>query len=634
MTATVSTHIPSNFVPSEFDVTDEGVFIGDEDSIKQLTTVPAWVSGLTRTLSASHWSIVITWLDLDGKEKTAIVAYDMLQSRNGVLDTLMRDGLFIIPGCQQMFARFLALSAALPDIPRIRTHRQLGFFTVPNGEDEELLAFMLPNQCILPQLVTEVTEVTEAEEVVEETVNKLVSENAVTFHPLLDSPTFSAYSASGTLAEWQNSVQPLADNPLLVFALSVAFAGPFLNVSNMDNVIFHLFGNSSTGKTTALQVASSVWGKGADPQSCGHSGTLIERWNTTQNAMEPIAATHSGIFLAMDELGSSGDSVISVYNITAGKGKARMSETGALRDQHVWTLCTLSSGEFSMLEKIESGTNRKAKTGEIIRAMDIPVTELVSASAEATDQETERQKIEQLKRACSEVYGTAGPAFIQAVLNTYSSESSLKAHLLSVIDEYHQQMVEFASTSGWRLSSAHVRALRRFALVMTVGILAIEHKILPFTEDVLCYAMETVISAWLSALPPLCEGERALAAIRHYVLKNTAQILDYDSWENSGFLLSVIPHSMKAIQKRDLLLFTQEQLQEACNGMPLRETLHYLRDQGMLKREKDKMTYRVDIQALNVKRVAFYALKVQDLMSGCDMPEPEFEEYIPEFDDE
>lgn len=616
MTTTLTANISSFLVPDGFKVTADGVFLCDEDDVKQLTTVAAWVSALTRTLSASNWSIVITWRDLDGKEKTALVAYDMLQGRNGVLEALMRDGLFILPGSLPQFARFLALSTALPDMPRIRTHRQLGFFTVPCEDGSEQLAFMLPDQCLLPQLSVKDDQVEESAVDVTQALN-------ISFHPLLDSPTFSAYSTAGTLVEWQETVRPLADNSLLVFALSVAFAGPFLNVSGMDNVIFHLFGNSSTGKTTALQVATAVWGKGADPQSCGHSGSLIERWNTTQNAIEPIAATHSGILLAMDELGSSGDSVISVYNITAGKGKSRMSESGSLRDQHQWTLCTLSSGEFSMLEKIESSTNRKAKVGEIIRAMDIPVAELVSD--EVKDQEAERQQIEQIKRACGEIYGTAGPAFIQLVIDTYPTTDALKERLLLDVEYYHQELVNEATNQGRSLSSAHVRALRRFALVMAVSLLAVEAKILPFSEDRVIHAIEDTVNAWLSALPPLSEGERGLAAIRNYVIRHTAQILEFDCWAAANYPNNWLPRDMKAIQKRDLLLFTPDQLEQACGGMSLRETLRYLRDQGMLEREKDKMTYRVNIQALNYTRYPFYALKVKRLLSGKEMLESESE---------
>ena len=70
MTSTMA-DIPLSLVPNGFKVTADGVFLCDEDDVKQLTTVAAWVSALTRTLSASNWSIVITWRDLDGKEKTA-----------------------------------------------------------------------------------------------------------------------------------------------------------------------------------------------------------------------------------------------------------------------------------------------------------------------------------------------------------------------------------------------------------------------------------------------------------------------------------------------------------------------------------------------------------------------------------
>lgn len=49
-------------------------------------------------------------------------------------------------------------------------------------------------------------------------------------------------------------------NHRLTFVVSVAFAGPMLNMLGHESGGFHLYGDSSGGKTTHLQVAASIYG--------------------------------------------------------------------------------------------------------------------------------------------------------------------------------------------------------------------------------------------------------------------------------------------------------------------------------------------------------------------------------------
>lgn len=597
----------SSLVPDGFDVRDHGVFFTGGDKPIQVTVVKAWVSGRIRTLLGSDWSVEVAWRDLDGSDKAAVVPYKNMGSK-GFLEELAKDGLFVLPGAASYFARFLALAVALPSMPSVRIHRKLGFLTTESGVSPSQLAFMLPYACLRPAQADGAERVEQPE--------------LIKFHPQMPSRTFDSYAAAGTLEQWQGALRPLSGNALVVFAVCVGFASPFLSLVGLDNVIFHLYGNSSVGKTTALQAAVSVWGRGSDPQRSGRGRSLIERWNSTGNAMEPMAATHSGLLLAIDELGSSGDAMVSVYNATSGLGKARMSDTGSMRDQHEWSLCILFSGEFSIQEKIEATTKRKAKTGEIIRANDIPVSELARDQSLST--ESEGALISQLKQQCGECYGTAGPAFMQAVIDHFQEEPALREWLKGYVDLYHERLLDAAKESGQILGPAHSRAIRRFAFVAAVGCLASQTEALPFTEQVVLQAVASVSSAWLTALPPLSEGERALESIRDYVLRNHSKILDLDGWRESG--RSGAPRDTMGIKKGGLLLFTKEQFAAACGDFLPREALGYLRDQGILKREGEKLTCRVDISELGMKRFPFYAVYSNRLLSGFDVTSSEVEQ--------
>ena len=85
------------------------------------------------------------------------------------------------------------------------------------------------------------------------------------------------YTQRGTLPGWQASIAASAvGNPMLVLPLCSAFAGPLLALVGMESGGLHLVGDSSTGKTTALQAACSVWGGESYRRS----------WRATANGLE------------------------------------------------------------------------------------------------------------------------------------------------------------------------------------------------------------------------------------------------------------------------------------------------------------------------------------------------------------
>ena len=89
---------------------------------------------------------------------------------------------------------------------------------------------------------------------------------------------------SGSLQDWQNQVGKLCGgNPLAILSVGVGLAAPLLKHAELENGAFHLVGNSSTGKTTLLQVAASV---------CG-APTFVRNWVATANGLAAVAAEHN-----------------------------------------------------------------------------------------------------------------------------------------------------------------------------------------------------------------------------------------------------------------------------------------------------------------------------------------------------
>ena len=94
-----------------------------------------------------------------------------------------------------------------------------------------------------------------------------------------------AFLQSGTLADWKREVAArCAGNSRLAFAVSAALTAPLLYPFSAESGGFHLQGASSIGKTTALLVGGSVWGRG------GLKGYVRQR-QATANGLEGAART-------------------------------------------------------------------------------------------------------------------------------------------------------------------------------------------------------------------------------------------------------------------------------------------------------------------------------------------------------
>jgi putative DNA primase/helicase len=123
-------------------------------------------------------------------------------------------------------------------------------------------------------------------------------------------------------------------NSRLAFAVACAFAGPMLRPAGMESGGFHLPGRQFGGKTTALKLAASVYG----------GTSYLQRWRSTDNALEAIAAQHSDCLLILDELAQIDPKTAGecAYMLANEQGKARATRTGTPRARQAWRLLFLS----------------------------------------------------------------------------------------------------------------------------------------------------------------------------------------------------------------------------------------------------------------------------------------------------
>jgi len=192
----------------------------------------------------------------------------------------------------------------------------------------------------------------------------------------------------------------------------------------------HFRGGSSTGKTTLLIAAGSVWGGGSPSGFCGS-------WRATANGLEATATAHSGTCLILDELGEidAQEAAKAAYALINGLGKQRASQSGKARRRFEWCTPVVSSGEISLADKIAEDRGRQARVGVDVRLIDLEadagkgfgVFEDLHGSSSAAE------FADALQHAALTRYGTAGRAFVEVLAANFEDSKSGAAHINCVM---------------------------------------------------------------------------------------------------------------------------------------------------------------------------------------------------------
>lgn len=564
----------ADVVPEGFKLNYDGVYLG-KDTEPEFICGPCWVASETRSSSGGDWGVVVHWIDRDKNERNLAFPSRKLFERGApIVGDLAAHGLRVVPGRERLLVRYLG-QYVLPEMFRHRAVSQLGWAT----DHDDALVYVLPDRVIGAP----------AEDVV--------------FQPEEHAPTTRTMHARGTLKQWQKFVaEPCRNNPMLAFAVCAAFAGPLLKFAGLECGGFHLYGRTSKGKTTALQVAATVWGSGGDPSE--DEGSFISRWNTTGNALEGIAAAHNDGFLALDEMGTcdARDFGKVVYDLHGGKGKSRMTKTAALQASRTWRLLSVSTGEISVRQKIEENSGRKARAGQLVRLADIPIGNGLIISVP----EPGRGKfIDDLKRHSGRYFGTVGPAFLEALISEHQEVPRLHFAVQSAVDDFERELV-----GELELESHQRRVVRRFAAVAAAGTFASLFGVLPYENSDIFRAVETAMHAWLGDRSNRAEAELGVEAVRDFILRNPNRFRPAN--DDRAFVHSPIAGYRTS---DGLFLFIEAGLREACAGFDMPTVLEELQRQGHLhtsesSRKKSKHS------VVGEGRLRLYAVKTSLLNDG------------------
>ncbi len=224
--------------------------------------------------------------------------------------------------------------------------------------------------------------------------------------PVLFSGRSSAaagYTIKGTGESWRNHVARLVDgNYAMMTGIAAALAAPLIGLSGADGFGIHFYEQSSAGKTTTANVASSLYG---DPD------LLRLTWYGTALGLTNEAAAHNDGLMPLDEVGQGADPVSvsqSAYALFNGVGKLQGAKEGGNRDLKRWRTVAISTGEMD-LETFISLTGRRTKAGQLVRLLNIPLSKAIRFHEYSNG----KQHADALKDAYQNHHGAAGREWVK-----------------------------------------------------------------------------------------------------------------------------------------------------------------------------------------------------------------------------
>jgi putative DNA primase/helicase len=379
----------------------------------------------------------------------------------------------------------------------------------------------------------------------------------------------------GTLDDWKNHVAARTKgSSRLMFGICAGFAATLLKLSLIEGGGFHYRGESSSGKTTALKVAASVW----DPD--------IQSWRATDNGLEGLANEHCDKLLCLDELSqvtaeAAGESA---YMLANGQGKQRASKSGDPRPRSSWRCMFLSSGEVSLEAKLGEGkTRRRIAAGQELRVLDIPANAGVGLGIfeQVTDGTEVRQLVQDLSDSCSRYYGTAGPQFLRMVVRL---QDTLPAEIQRTVEKIVRTLVPENANPQVQ------RAARRFALVGAAGRMASSWHIIPFTQAEVDEAVRRCFNAWYASRghDGAIEEIRALRQVQAF----------FEQHSNSRFVqlgepTERTPNAVGFWDKAKYYVYPNCWRDEVCKGLDPKLVNRVLAEKGILQQDSEGKFTRV-----------------------------------------
>lgn len=369
-----------------------------------------------------------------------------------------------------------------------------------------------------------------------------------------------ACSADNVAKQIKGLNRLIANSIACQVAVSIGFSSCIVGLLNecdetIETPIFHFYGDSSTGKSTALMLAASVWCK---PE---FGNGVFQSWNATDNAIMNSLNNNHGIILALDESSVSNKNFTNlVYCISQGIERGRMKKDGSKREQCSWNTSIISSGESSII------SNCNNNVGISARVVEFPNIKITNSAKHS----------ENIKRFCLKNYGAIGQAFIDAVCDN---------ELDKIIRKEYTTLREKISSQIKEGTAIDNRLCRYYAILALCARYAKKFLSLNLDEEKI---IDFLIEVNNCTMPSCSLFEKAYAYINEWAAANPSAFLNK---EEKG-------RDKAGIIRQGRAYFFDKAFEDILKRggfSDCKTVLHALKENGKLHCEKDRLKFRTTI---------------------------------------
>ena len=203
----------------------------------------------------------------------------------------------------------------------------------------------------------------------------------------------------------------------------------------------NIMGKSSTGKTTALNFISSIYGSPVEN---------MHTFNATSNALLSTLANNFGVAAVIDELSSCNvsDMTSLVYQMASGKSKQRLNSDSTLKEQKYFNTTIISSSEVGFRSRL------KDNPGLRMRLIEIELDEPWSKNADSSVK---------IKKVVNKNYGVLATKFMEKLFSHEKGSDLILKHFYNAKEEINLVLPE--SEYKARISDYYATILSSATLV-------------------------------------------------------------------------------------------------------------------------------------------------------------------------
>ncbi len=313
----------------------------------------------------------------------------------------------------------------------------------------------------------------------------------------------------GSLEKWISAVSIAKYYETLAICLYASFCSILVKLLGISNIVIELCGDSSSGKTSCIQAALSIYGYAEE----NDLRSMLLNWEGSRAYIESVASMLNNLPLGIDDTKRIRDKrklSSLIYTLYSGRGRGRATANGLIQDTPTWANTCFISGEDR-----GSDISAEAHGGQIARTISIPGLPFHEKS------KTAARIVLDLKKAILTNYGLAGPVFVQHLID--------HPELIDELREEHAILARrYADEAG-----ANSLAGRQGEAVAAIQIAArLAHEIFPFDWDY----MGPINWLWEGILERTQEGSlpnRALRAVLSYAQRNPQRFYRRDEFNGT-----------------------------------------------------------------------------------------------------